>query len=132
MGGKERNYLGDHGRADTTGDFTVEVILPGYRAQTFTIQHGEALDQDFTLDPQPLSVAVEEFIGNATVADWLSSYLGANPRLSITTPEQLQALLKMLADQKAYIESNPMAQVGVRTALGVDLIVGGSYDGGDP
>ncbi len=131
-GGKERNYLGDRGRADTTSDFTVEVTVPGYRAQTFTIQHGAALDQDFTLDPQPLSVAVEDFAGDNTTAGWLSSYLGANPRLSITTPDQLQALLKQLADKKAYIASHPMAQTDVRAALGVDLIVGGSYDGGGP
>jgi len=109
-------------------DFFLEISRPGYQAWMKQVTWNKALDEDFTLEPFPLGIGVEEFTGEKNVGLWLANYLMSNPRFLIKDPSTLQNLKERIAEEKAAIARNPQIQLQYRTSLGVDVIISGHYE----
>lgn len=127
--GKSRVPLNEHALAQVGEDFYLEISRPGYKSKIIEIPWGQKLDQNFTVEPQPVSIGVEVFDGEKnSIATQLADYLSRNPRFSITNPGTLEERKDKIAEEKAFIEENPMIQEAIRTSLGVDLIISGLYE----
>jgi len=127
-GGKSRVSLKQkQALADLGKDFFLEISLAGYGTWGKQVTWNKAVDEDFTLEPLPLGIGVEEFTGEKNVGLWLANYLSSNPRFLIKDPSTLQNLKERIAAEKAAIARNPQLQLEYRTSLGVDVIISGHY-----
>jgi hypothetical protein len=109
-------------------DFFLEVSLSGYGTWMKRVTWNKELDEDFTLEPLPLGIGVEEFTGEKNVGLWLANYLTSNPRFLVKDPSTLKALQEKIAEDEAAIARNPQIQLEYRTSLGVDVIISGHYE----
>jgi hypothetical protein len=110
-------------------DFWLEANAPGYTTWSKHLNWSEDLDQDFILDPIPVSVGVEDFDGNSnSAAMWLTNYLSSYPRLEIKDPKTLEVLRGKIEKEKELLARNPMVQSSIRDSLGVDLVISGKYE----
>ena len=129
-GGKLRVSLNEQALARLNKDFYLEIYRPGYERVVAQVPWGQALDENFTAQQQPIRIGIEEFEGaQNAVAVQLVDYLAPDVRLSITEPRTLVALRDKIAEENASLAENPLLQEGFRTSLGVDLIVSGRYAG---
>jgi len=127
-GGKSRVSLKQKQALANLGkDFFLEISLSGYGTWGKQVTWNKAVDEDFTLEPLPLGIGVEEFTGEKNVGLWLANYLSSNPRFLIKDPSTLQNLKERIAAEKAAIARNPQLQLEYRTSLGVDVIISGHY-----
>jgi len=122
-------------------DFYLEVSLPGYYPFYNRINRSEGLDVNTTLKPVPISIGIEEFQGTSnSIAIWLENYLSDNPRIHVKGPDALKELEAKIEEERKSFYTPPgngldvqqMAQVpteiGLRTILGVDVIISGRYE----
>jgi hypothetical protein len=132
-GQKSRIPLVDRGLANLPPSFFLEINRPGYKPANLQVPAQQAVAKDFILMPEPIAIGVDAFAGEPnTEATRITNYLVANPRFSIKDPESLKALRQEITDGKVFFAKNPAAQVSVRTSLGVDLIIDGTYAKGSP
>lgn len=125
---KSRNLVADQALRAVGQDFWLELIRPGYEVQPIQVTWKQMLDQDLTLHPVPVGVGIEEFGGDKnSIATELANYLVANPRFSIKDPNALTVLMDEINRAATEQARNPASQVPRRTALGLDLIISGSY-----
>jgi hypothetical protein len=93
------------------------------------IPWGRVFEERFTLQPRRIGVGIQEFSGEKnTFAVWLSDYLQNKRRLSVKDPQALQALQEKLNQERAALAANPRMQRPLRTSLGLDVIVTGTYE----
>jgi hypothetical protein len=107
-------------------DFYIEVGRPGYTPVTVPVRWGTAVNEEVELDLVPLSIAVEEFrndpnAGAVSLTDYLSQYV------NVLDPSALENLRKEIDVANAAALQSPQAQAAVRTTLGVDYIIDGTY-----
>jgi len=128
-GGKSRVRLDEQALAALGKDFDLEVSRPGYGTRVVRVTWGQALDETLTLQPGAVSVGIQEFGGEKnTLATWLANSLAAQQRIAVKDPQTLQALRAKIDRERAEIARNPAMQMPIRTSLGIDLIVTGTYE----
>lgn len=128
-GAKLRAPVDPGALAGLNKDFQIEIGRPGYRAHILRVTWHQAMEARFILRPHEVSIGIEEFSGDDhSLAIWLSNYLAKNPRFAIKDPTTLKALRDRIADESRLIASNPVVQTSIRTTLGLDLIIAGSFN----
>lgn len=125
---KARLPLDEAALATLGRDFRLEIGRPGYETKAILVTWHQEVDTKFTLAPQQISVGIEEFAGRdnalaVEIADSLAIY----PRISVKTPDKLAVLRDTIAAEQALIATHPAVQVGLRSNLGLDFLVSGSY-----
>ena len=128
-GSKSRVPLDNEALARFEKDFELEIVRPGYGSTSIPIAWGEALDERFEMEPVRLGIGFEAFGGDENgVATRLADELSGDPRLLVRDSATLQALRERIEQEAELMGRNPMIQMGIRTSLGVDLIVTGHYE----
>lgn len=125
-GDKLRTPLSTGALRSVTGDYHIEVRVPGYAAVVLGGRPGQALDTALVLEPSPVSIGIEEFTGEgAGFADKLAARLSRHLRFKVVSPSMLEAVRREVERHNRRIRENPMEQMPLRE-LGVDYIVSGS------
>jgi hypothetical protein len=110
-------------------DFDIEIGRPGFEDKRLHVTWGQSLDQSITLRPQGLSVGVQEFGGDRNLlATSVADSLASNERLIVKDPQELQALQTEIQRDRELIARNPAVQQPLRTSLGIDLLITGTYE----
>ncbi len=129
-GDKLRTPLSNAALRGVSGDYFLEVRVPGYGAAVLNGRAGQSLDTALVLEPSPVSIGVEEFTGDgAGIADRLAARLSRDLRFRVVSPSMLETVRREVERHNQRIRENPMAQMQLRE-LGVDYIVSGSLSRG--
>jgi hypothetical protein len=127
--GKARVDLDPQTVASMGKDFYIELHRPGYQTLVEKVTWGQALDTEFSLAPKKVAVGIDGFTGAGNgIAVLLATLLSSDDRLAIKDPATLETLRQRIREEKEVLAANPMAQMGIRTSLGVDYIITGYYD----
>ena len=110
------------------GRLSIEIGAPGYSSVPVTVEQGRAAEKTVILKPVPIKLAVERFSGSDnTIGSLLSDSLARHPVLSLLGPDALETLRAEI-DEAGTNTSDPFVQTAIRDSLGVDFIIGGSYN----
>ncbi|MBW1963208.1 MAG: hypothetical protein JRJ04_17350 [Deltaproteobacteria bacterium] len=125
---RARTRLNEHDLENLGKDFYIELNKTGYSPALIKVKWGEALSRHLTLTPNLIRIGIERFSGKDNLfAEKLTELLSAESRFQIMNPATLTALRKEIRDNRNIIASQPMVQMKLRTSLGLDFIISGTY-----
>jgi hypothetical protein len=112
-----------------SGELYIEVSRAGYETQMIQVVRGQSQDKTLDLKPVKVQVGVEEFQGEPnSIASWLVNYLAKDTTLEVKDPNSLHELQEEIHGNQALLAKNPGIQQALRTELGLNFIIGGSYE----
>jgi hypothetical protein len=124
-----RTTLSDETVRNLGRDFLLEIQPRGFVATQIRVKWGKALDKEVTVTPSAVRIGVEKVSGGpGYLPAKLIEHLSKQPRFQIQSPKSLERLRKSIAEKMAMMARNPAIQMALRTDLGVDYIISGSYD----
>ncbi|HEX9988560.1 MAG TPA: hypothetical protein VGE45_08800 [Chloroflexia bacterium] len=129
--GKVRWLLETVDLAQVGGDFELEIRRPGYEVKSISVsrQQQQPREQILTLKPVPVGVGFEKFEGtDNSVHVGLINYFTTRSRFTVKDPTTLERLRAKIEQEKAEIAMNPFIQQGIRTTLGVDFLISGTFE----
>jgi len=110
------------------GELSIEIGAPGYSSVPFRVEPGRAVSKTVTLKPVAVKLAVENFTGSENrFGPRLTQALARRAGLSVLAPDALERLRAEISEAREDANWSPFVQSAIRDSLGVDFIVGGSY-----
>jgi len=109
-------------------NFDLEVRRFGYTAISLPVTWGKEVDTGIDLSSETINIGIENpnAVEASPAVDRLEGDLSRDSRFLVKDPQTLEALRETIKQEAAELAKSPI-QMGIRTSLGVDLIVIVSY-----